>query len=206
METDYVYVSLTADHLERAKESARTKAERGKLCGITHCHKPLAGRWQAFFTGSLGEVVLADYLRSSNDSDYPILTPDDPAAFEEADVIAGGHHIDVKTRSGKYGVRDHYWLFVEKKSAEHDTDYYVFAWYNRLDQSVTLLGFIERDTLLQEARLFYKGERLDNEWVIPCDSYGIRIRDLENIDILPVLLRENGCVRGCTCNNAEAMV
>ena len=60
--------------------------------------------------------------------------------------------------------------------------------------------------LLQEATLFYKGQKLDNGWVIPCESYGIRIRDLENIDILPVLLRENGCVRGCACNSTEAIV
>ena len=195
MEQNYVYVRLTPAHLERAKESAKIKAERGRLCSIAGCHKPLAGRWQAFFTGSLGEVILADYLRETNDSGYEILTPDDPAAFEEADVIANGWHLDVKTRSGKCGVRDGYWMFVEKGSAEHDTDLFAFSWYNRVDQSVTLLGFLERDVLLQCACRFNRGDVLDNGWTIPCDSYGVRIRELENISYLPTLLRE--CGIGC---------
>jgi hypothetical protein len=198
MENRFVTIKLDAALLKEAKASSELKKRRGELCNISRCHKPLAGRARAFWTGSVGEVALARYLRECNDSGYEILTPDDPSQFEEADVVANGHYIDAKARAARYGVHTRYWMFVERASAERDVDYFVFCWYNYVDQTVTLLGFLERDVLLQVARLFHKGERLDNGWSIPCESYGVRIDELENIDILPVLLRENGRVRAAT--------
>lgn len=201
MHKKYIYVKLSASHFEQARDAARLKEERGKLCGIRKFHKPLTYANEAFFTGSVGEIVVAEFIRDSNDSGLQVICPDDPAIREVADIIAGGHHIDVKTRAARYHWMEGYRVFVEKKSAEHDTDYFVFVWYNRKALDATILGFLEKDDLLN-SRLFLRGETIDNGWRIPCDSYGIRICDLEDIDILPALLRENGNVRGIALEKA----
>lgn len=184
-------ISYSLDAIsESAKASAALKLERGRNLKINHI--PMMGRKAALYLGSLGEEALVRYLCETNDSGYEILTPDDPAAFEEADVIANGWHLDVKTRTGKCSASPDWWVFVEAKSAMHDTDAFVFAWYNRVGRYVSLLGFLERDVLLSCAKRVVKGDALDNGWASPCDCYGIRIRELEPMHHLPVLLRECG--------------
>jgi len=202
MEKQFITINIDTSLLEETKISTEIKKQRGDLHNISHFHRPIANRSNAFWTGSVGEVATARYLRECNDSGYPIHTPDDPSEFEEADIVANGHYLDVKTRAARYGPHTHYWMFAERASAERDVDYFVFCWYNHINQSVTLLGFLERDVLLQVAHLFRKGGLLDNEWVIPCESYGVRISELETIDILPTLLRENGRIREATKGGA----
>lgn len=196
MESNFHTISLDAAFRARARESADIKLDRGQNLNMGHI--PLKGRGTALLIGSIGEVALVEYLQTVNDYCQPVYMSDDPAKPEVADVVAGGHRIDVKTRAGRYPPSVDYWMFVERSSAAKDMDYFVFAWYDRIGKSVSLLGFLERDILLQRATLFLAGSTLDNGWRIPCDSYGVRIRDLEDIDVLPVLLLENGCVRGCT--------
>lgn len=206
MENRYVHIKLSASHLERIHEAARTKEERGAISGIRHFHRPMTGAYNAFFTGSVGEVVTHDYLSDANDSGMMIETPNDPTVPEVADIVAGGHYIDVKTRQAKYPFRDGYTMFAEKGCLEHGPDYLAFVWYDRRAMAADILGFVETGDIGRKGRLYLKGERLDNGWQMPCDSYGIRIRDLDDIRILPQLLRENGNVRGRTSDGAEAAV
>lgn len=194
MESNFHTISLDAAFRAKARESADIKLDRGQNLNIGHI--PLKGRGNALLIGSIGEVALVEYLQTVNDYCFPVYTPDDPTKPEEADVIAGGHRIDVKTREGRYPPSPDYWMFVERSSARHDTDYFVFSWYDRINKTVSLLGYLERELLLRKATLHLAGTKLDNGWTISCDSYGMRIRELEDIDTLPTLLRENGCVRG----------
>jgi hypothetical protein len=186
MENRFIHVKLDAALLTRAKQSSKIKEERGRLCNLHH--RPMTGRRDAFWTGSVGEAVAEKFLRESNDSGYPIITPDDPTCLEKADILANTQRVDVKTRKGFGGVRTRYTMFVEPESA-YRADYFIFCWYDKGDESATLLGYLDREQLLSRAQRVAKGQELENRWKCPNDAFAVRVDQLSNIMELPSLLR-----------------
>jgi hypothetical protein len=189
-ETDFHTVALATHIRERATELKRVKDERGENLNIGHI--PIRSRGTALLIGSIGEAALASYLEDELEGPMDVYTADDPSEPEEADILAMGRRIDVKTRMGRYPPSLNYWMFVERSAVKPSIDYFAFAWYDRIGKTATLLGFLGSEELQGVAKLWIAGSRLDNGWTIPCDSYGVRIRDLFPIGELPLLLRENG--------------
>jgi len=157
---------------------------------IDHCKKQLEncnfgkrttdtnGTKEQQLVGLIGESAIRkafghQYVKCGND--YNI----------EYDFIYNTMKVDVKTMGRtSYPTKD-YVNNLMGEQIDYECDRYIFCSYHKVENVLTVCGFIDKQTLLKKANKYLKGEtrtRFDGtEFVLKLDLYEIKNSDLEKV-------------------------
>ena len=164
------WISLSIDPAHEAW-ARKMRAERDLQYGNIYPEASGDERW----VGDLGEKVFNSWLKHEGIEGFEWVLDD--AAGKPDFVTAAKLRIGVKTVKRKVAPRADYTAQITARHASEPIDHYFFMTYEIAERRMWLLGGIDRERFLQQARYYGAGE-----WVHP--NYQIRSgHEIHNIDI-----------------------
>lgn len=149
--------------------------ERDGQYGNIYIEQRTDERW----VGDLGEMVFDSWLKHEGVEGYEWIL--DEAAGKPDFVTGSGVRIGVKTVKRQVAPLPTYTAQVTARHAAEPVDHFFFMTYEIAKRRMWLLGGIERERFLDEARYFAAGE-----WVH--EHYQIRAgHEIHNIDIAKLI-------------------
>lgn len=166
--TGWVSVEVLEKYEVRAKA---IRAERDRLYGNIYAESDTDQRW----VGDLGEMVFNSWLKHQGIKGFNWIL--DAAAGKPDFITALNIRIGVKAVKRKVPPRMDYTAQITAQHAHEPIDHYFFMTYEINERRMWLLGGIDRERFLREARYYAAGE-----WVHP--NYQIRPgHEIYNIEI-----------------------
>jgi len=154
------WISLLVD--EKHEDWARQlRAERDLQYRNTYVEAETDERW----VGDLAEKVFKSWLKHEGVSDFKWIL--DGAAGEPDFVTADGVRIGVKSVKRQVPPQINYMAQITARHSEEPIDHFFFLSYELVERRMWLLGGIDRECFLRDARYLAAGE-----WVHP--KYQIR--------------------------------
>lgn len=164
----WISVLIAPAHEERAR---RMRAGRDRRYGNIYAEAATDERW----VGDLGEMVFKSWLRHEGIRDFTWVLDD--AAGQPDFVTAANTRIGVKTVKRQVPPRDDFTAQITARHANEPIDQFFFMSYEIAAHRMWLLGGIDRERFLREARHYGAGE-----WVHA--NYQIRPgHEIHNIEI-----------------------
>ncbi|GFE98132.1 MULTISPECIES: hypothetical protein [Acetobacteraceae] len=164
----WISLLIAPEYEERAK---RMRAERDRQYGNIYAEEATDERW----VGDLGEMVFNSWLKHEGVQGFQWVLDD--AAGQPDFVTALNIRIGVKTVKRKVPPREDYTAQITARHAREPIDQFFFMTYEIAHRRMWLLGGLERERFLQEARYYQAGE-----WVHP--KYQVRQgHEIYNIEI-----------------------
>ncbi|MCH9662321.1 MAG: hypothetical protein K0U66_01505 [Gammaproteobacteria bacterium] len=164
----WISVTVPVGHEQRAKQ---VRAERDQQYGNIYTEAQTDERW----VGDLGEIAFNSWLKHEGVTNCRWIL--DNAAGKPDFVTATNTRIGVKTVKRKVPPKIGYTAQITARHAAEPTDYFFFLIYEFQMRRMWLLGGIEQQRFLQQARYYSAGE-----WVHA--NYQIRPgHEIYNIEI-----------------------
>jgi|GEM_PF-2997143 len=145
----WISVTILPKHEERAK---RMRAERDQQYENIYVEADTDERW----VGDLGEIVFDSWFKHEGVSDCEWILND--AAGQPDFVTALNIRIGVKSVKRKVPPKENYTAQITARHADEPIDHYFFMTYEIAKRRMWLLGGIDRDRFLREARYYKAGE------------------------------------------------
>ena len=122
--------------------------------------------------GALGEIIVHDVFTEKG---FEVL---DQSNFD-FDLIINGFKVDVKTKKiGSHLVpSEEYACNVPAYNTKQKCDFYFFVEVTEDYEKAFLRGYIKPKEFYQKAKFYKKGEK-KGKFVFRCDSYEMKIKDL----------------------------
>lgn len=147
------------------------RAERDEQYGNIYTEAATDERW----VGDLGEMVFSSWLKHEGIRGFEWVLND--AAGQPDFITATNTRIGVKTVKRKVAPREDYTAQITARHAEEPIDHYFFLTYEIGKRRMWLLGGLDRDQFLRDARYYAAGD-----WVHP--HYQVRDgHEIYNIEI-----------------------
>jgi len=123
--------------------------------------------------GAIGEVVVADFLRSMGRNV-------DTNSTKDYDMIVDGFKFDIKTKSTGVVPRENFEVSVLAYNTKQKCDFYAFVSVFKDLSRAYILGFIQKNIYYSLARLLKAGVDSGdkNKWVPLHDNYQLKIYNL----------------------------
>lgn len=136
-------------HEEQAKQM---RAQRDRQYGNIYTEAVTDERW----VGDLGEKVFNSWFKHEQIHDFKWIVDD--AAGQPDFVTAMNIRIGVKTVKRKVPPREDYTAQITARHAEEPIDQFFFMTYEITNRRMWLLGGMDRERFLREARYYGAGE------------------------------------------------
>lgn len=108
------------------------------------------GNKQEQRTGIIGQTVFADLISADR--------PDGATGFDGGkDFIIHGKRVDIKTMTRSVPMREYFVHNFIGYQKQYDVAYYIFASYNKVSNTLTLCGYIDKQHFFKRAAFFPKG-------------------------------------------------
>ncbi len=160
-------MAASQETIARAKE---LRAQRDERYGNIYVEADTDYRW----AGEIGEIGFDTWLHRQGLTDYEWVLED---VAGKPDFVICGATVGVKTVKRKVRMQPDYTAQITARHAHEPVDFFFFTCYEFPRQRLWLLGGIERDRFLREARYYGPGE-----WVHP--HYQIRSgHEIYNIEV-----------------------
>lgn len=168
----WISVIVPTDHEQHAKNM---RSERDKQYGNIYTEAQTDERW----VGDLGEIAFKSWLKHEGITDFQWIKDD--AAGKPDFIIGNNTRIGVKTVKRKVRPRADYTAQITARHTDEPADFFFFLTYEIKNRCMWLLGGIEQQEFLQQARYYSAGE-----WVH--DKYQVRPgHEIYNIEITKLL-------------------
>ncbi|MGU2008106.1 hypothetical protein ACSEQB_01605 [Pseudomonas aeruginosa] len=169
----WISLLIAPEHEERAKQM---RAERDRQYGNIYTEAATDERW----VGDLGEMVFNSWLKHEGVRGFEWVLDD--AAGQPDFVTALNIRIGVKTVKRKVPPREDYTAQITARHAGEPIDQFFFMTYEIAKRRMWLLGGINRECFLQEARYYGAGEWVHANYKI---RQGHEIYNIEIAKLIP---------------------
>ena len=175
------WVVLKANEADEA-HAANIRAQRDRKYGNIFSTQATDARW----VGDLGEILL-DRWFSQNGLSSQWITED--SAGNADFILSNGIRLGVKTVKRQGAPAPHYTAQITKRHAKEPVDFYVFLSYDLPRKAMYLLGTLERDLFLKNARYYGPGDAVHANYIIRPghEIYNIEIEKLRPASALKTL-------------------
>lgn len=136
------------------------RAQRDLQYGNIYAEAPSDARW----VGELGEKVFDSWLKHEGIQGFAWILDD--AAGKPDFVTANGIRIGVKTVKRQAPPREAYTAQITASHAREPIDHYFFMSYEFTARRMWLLGGIDRERFLRQARYHGPGDRVHDNYQI----------------------------------------
>lgn len=101
-------------------------------------------------TGLIGQTVFADLISAER--------PDGATGFDGGkDFIINGKRVDIKTMGRTVPMRNYFVHNFVGYQRNYEVDYYIFASFNKSNNTLTVCGYIDKEQFFQRAAFFPAG-------------------------------------------------
>ncbi|GFZ62218.1 hypothetical protein PSE10A_47290 [Pseudomonas amygdali pv. eriobotryae] len=169
----WISLSIAPEHEERAKQ---IRAGRDRQYGNIYTEAATDERW----VGDLGEMVFNSWLKHEGIRDFEWVLDD--AAGKPDFVTALNIHIGVKTVKRKVPPRKDYTAQITARHTEEPIHQFFFMSYEIEKRRMWLLGGINREQFLRDARYYGAGDRVHANYQI---RQGHEIYNIEISKLVP---------------------
>lgn len=145
----WISLLIAQEHEDRAKQM---RADRDRQYGNIYTEAATDERW----VGDLGEIVFNSRFKYEGIQGFEWVLDD--AAGQPDFVTALKIRIGVKTVKRKVPPREDYTAQITARHAEEPIDQFFFMTYEIAKRQMWLLGGIDRESFLREARYYGPGE------------------------------------------------
>ncbi|RPD94007.1 hypothetical protein BBB56_21875 [Candidatus Pantoea deserta] len=153
----WISVLIAPKYEEQARQ---IRAKRDRQYGNIYTEAATDERW----VGDLGEMVFKSWLKHEGVHEFTWVSDD--AAGEPDFITASNIRIGVKTVKRKVAPREDYTAQITARHANEPIDHFFFMTYEIAKRRMWLLGGINRECFLQEARYYGAGERVHANYQI----------------------------------------
>ncbi len=169
----WISVIIPTVHEQRAQ---RMRAERDRQYGNIYVEADTDERW----VGDLGEKAFDSWLKHEGVVNCRWIL--DNAAGKPDFITAKNKSVGVKTVKRKVSPRVGYTAQITARHASEPIDYFFFLTYEFKQHRMWLLGGIDKQTFLREARYYAAGERVHENYQI---RPGHEIYNIELTKLIP---------------------